>query len=146
MRQFWPYFDFIMKAVSITGSLEMEISSFPFMSINLRNPWWWNYAYFMQNWLFWTKQNFPSLTFFLCQLAQISQPFQGFLSGMIFQEAFSPWRKGHIEKLTPLLLLQLFEAMKQKWAYFSDSRSFWGRKQPLKSSTFDRAATSEKKL
>ena len=37
----------------------------------------------------------------------------------------------------------VFEAMKQKWAYFSDSRSFWGRQQPLKSSTFDRAATSE---
>ena len=42
--------------------------------------------------------------------------------------AFTAWKEPQIEKLTPLLLLQLFELMKWKWSYFFDSRHFSGKK------------------
>ena len=45
---------------------------------------------------------------------------------------FTTWNEHQIEKLTPLLLLQLFELMEWKWSYFFDWRQFSPWNQPLK--------------
>ena len=54
-----------------------------------------------------------------------------------FRRPFSTWKRPHIGKIRPLLLLQIFELMEWKWSYFSISRLFSCRKLPLKIGDFD---------
>ena len=68
--------------------------------------------------ILWKNHHFSTGFNLHCLLFSYQHPniwksqFLDFLPDMRFQEAFSPWRKGSIKKRTPLLLLQLFEAMK----------------------------------